>query len=360
MKTMYNLSELAAILQTNESAKADYVIDATAIHMLPSSSVMLGGEGGQGRILPATALGHRQIADYAGIPGAYYDKMRAAAPQLLADSVNRWMEDHKGERRMVRSLDGNMRALLSDRYQRIDNVEVAEVALNVLQEQPGLRVVSTAVTESRLYIKAVSSSVELKVPGSRRVGDFVQAGVLVSNSETGQGSVSIKPFAEFLICTNGMVRDSVMRAAHVGRRIDASIEGLLSEATRRLEDEVVLRKVRDVIRHAFDAVAFQAFIDKVSATTQDQITGDVHAAVERLGPTLGLVQSERVSVLRHLAEGGDLSRYGLVNAVTRSAQDVESYDRATELETAGFRLIELPTRDWAPIAAGAPLKLATA
>ena len=40
---------------------------------------------------------------------------------------------------MVRTLDGEARALLSDRYHRIDNEEIAEMVLPVLMEIEGLR-----------------------------------------------------------------------------------------------------------------------------------------------------------------------------------------------------------------------------
>jgi hypothetical protein len=197
------------------------------------------------------------------------------------------------------------------------------------------------------------------VPGSRRVGDFVERGVMISNSEVGLGSVSIKPFAHYLVCTNGMVRDDgALRAAHIGRKVDSSIEGLLTEGTKRMEDEVVLRKVRDVMAHAFDKEAFSKYIEKVAETTKQEITGDVPAAIEALGPALGLQVGERQSVLHHLIKGGDLSRYGLVNAVTRTAEDVSSYDRATELEAAGWRLVNLGLRDWQSISEAKPLAVA--
>lgn len=38
--------------------------------------------------------------------------------------------------------------------------------------------------------------------------------------------------------------------------------------------------------------------------------------------------------------GNDFSHYGLVNAVTRSSQDVQDYNRATELERVGGILLE--------------------
>jgi len=46
-----------------------------------------------------------------------------------------------------------------------------------------------------------------------------------------------------------------------------------------------------------------------------------------------------------------LSAWGLANAVTRTAEDAADYNRATELEAAGGRVIELPAPDWMAIAA---------
>lgn len=356
MKQMFaSLSELAARLQADARSKQDFLAPAARISMDPLAALSIGGAAA----MSVTDLGHGQLADYTGIPRTYYDRLREGSKDLLACNVNHWLQSKGSERRMVRTRDGVVRALLSDRYQRIDNHEVAEVALDALRSVPGFRVVSSAVTEQRLYIKAVSEAVQQNVTGSRRVGDVVEAGVLVSNSEVGLGSVSIQPFAHFLVCTNGMVRSKEgLRAAHVGRRMDSAVEGLLSEGTKRLEDEVVLRKVQDVIRHAFDQAAFRRFIDQLEASVQQPIAGDVTGAVEALGPTLGLTSGERQSVLRHLIEGGDLSRYGLMNAVTRTAHDVPSYDRATELEAAGFRVVELPSREWEAIAQVRPEALA--
>jgi len=357
MKQMFTLTQLAARIEHDARNKADYVVGASDLRLGDDAQLILPTLSAP---LPVTDLGHRQLSEYVGIPAQYYDRVRASDPMLLAGNVNHWLGQKGGERRMLRTLNGFARSLLSDSYKRIDNDAVANVVLEELSKIPGLRVVSCAVTESRLYIKAVSDALCRMVPGSKRgVGDMVEAGVIIRNSETGQGSVSIEPFAHFLICTNGMVRsDGRLRAAHVGRKIDQSIEGLLSDATRRLEDEVVLRKVRDVIKHAFAEQPFEAFLAKLTDTTKQPIAGDVPAAVEALGPTLGLAQGERSLVLRHLIEGGDLSRYGLANAVTRTAEDLLSYDRATELETLGYKLIELPARDWGAISNAKALPVA--
>jgi len=83
----------------------------------------------------------------------------------------------------------------------------------------------------------------------------------------------------------------------------------------------------------------------------DLLLGEVPTRnVEVTAEKFRLSETERKSVLRHLTTEGALTRWGLVNALTRTAEDVESYDRATELERCGGQVIELPRRDWERIA----------
>ena len=67
-------------------------------------------------------------------------------------------------------------------------------------------------------------------------------------------------------------------------------------------------------------------------------------------PANTLNDTERAGVLRYLIIEGDLSGYGLVNAVTHYSQDVEDYDRATEFEALGGKLIELAPTEWKGLA----------
>ena len=58
-------------------------------------------------------------------------------------------------------------------------------------------------------------------------------------------------------------------------------------------------------------------------------------------------------MLRALVSGADLTGYGLVNAVTHYSQQVEDYDRATEFEALGGKLIELSAPEWKGLAEAA-------
>lgn len=46
-------------------------------------------------------------------------------------------------------------------------------------------------------------------------------------------------------------------------------------------------------------------------------------------------------MLQRLIEDADYTVYGLANAVTRYSQDVESYDRASQLESIGYTVMTM-------------------
>ena len=82
------------------------------------------------------------------------------------------------------------------------------------------------------------------------------------------------------------------------------------------------------------------------------ITGRVQDVIEVTGKTYGLNQSEQDDVLTYLIQGGDLSLYGLSNAITRASQNVESYDRATMLVAIGWNVATMPAVQWSTINEG--------
>jgi hypothetical protein len=355
MKQGRSLVELAQELERQRESKVDYIADTRKLEVVPADDGQrLVVHNGADTALRINELAHRQIGERLGIPAKYYDRMRQEAPELYRHNVNHWFQNDP-EKRMVRTLDGTARAFLSNRYQRIDNAHVADVVLPVLLRATELEIASCEVTDAKLYIKAVSRAVRAEIK-SKRVGDIVEAGVLISNSEVGLGAVSIKPFLRYLACMNGMVLDKHgLRAAHVGTALDGDehLAEVLADDTKRAIDNTVLLKVRDVVTAALDQSQLDKTVERIQRLTYEPIKGNPAEAVEVLAQDFGMNGDERTSVLRHLIEGGDLSRYGLLNAVTRTAEDVQSYDRATEIEALGGRLLELPAANWSRIAEAA-------
>ena len=345
MKEGRSLSELAAELERQQKSKRDFVA-STELLGFSAADNALNLNQGRFEITPHT---HRQVSTHVGIPAKYYDRMRETAPHLLDNNVNHWFRTEP-TRRMVRTLDGKARAFLSDRYQRIDNHEIALQVLPVLKDLE-IEPISCEITERRMYIKAVTP----KVTGQLKVGDEVQAGVVISNSEIGQGAVQVEPLIYRLVCLNGMVTGKSLRRNHVGRRADAGddIYELLADDTRAADDRALLLKVRDVVKASVDQARFTQEVQRFAASQDDKIEGNPVKVVEELANRHALTEGENSSVLTHLIQGGDLSKFGLVNAVTRASQDIEDYDRATEFEQLGGRILDLPKTSWQELATAA-------
>ena len=378
MKQGKPLPEVLTELQHQNRMKRDYVAPARAFKLEDNGETFtLSRNDGTQEMFDTTDLFHRQIGSTLEIPAKYYDQMRKRKPELLPRSVNAWFEDREqnymiramryeeytgatGAIADVRTSDGRTisdispqnpsvaRALLSDRYRRIDNMEIATDVLPLFAGQADMEIVSSAVTESRLFIKVVNHRLEQEV----KPGDVVQAGVVISNSEVGLGAVSVQPLIYRLVCSNGLiVSDFGERRTHIGRAVEAADEkyNIYSDETREAEDKVLLLKLRDATRAALEEARFAQIVNKLRDSTEAKITGHVPDVVELTSKAYGLNQGEQESILDYLIAGGDLSLYGLSNAVTRASQDVESYDRATTLENIGWQVITMSPSQWREI-----------
>ena len=334
-----SLVELAKKIEANRDLKQDFIAPTEQLNMVvhEDKKVALNLPVGSYPIMP---LAHDQIAARVDIPKKYYERMRNEAPELLANNVNTWFRKNP-EKRMVRTLGGDVRAFLSNRYNRIENEEIAEVAIPILYQIPDVKIVSAEVTDRRLYIQAVSP----RLQGEVKKGDVVQAGVVISNSEVGAGAVSIARMNYRLVCLNGMIMPDKFRAYHTGRQIEDT-ESLWQDDTRKADDRAILLKVRDMVKAAVDAAEFAKTIDRMRALTEGRMTGKPDEVIEVLCAKVGMSETEKGGVLRSLIEGGDLSAWGMINAITAQAHTSKDYDRAVELEAAGGQLLELPNSEW--------------
>ena len=354
MRNGRTLVSLAHELQRQLDTKKDLVVPSGLVHFSASDG---GGtnlvieEAGGPASYGITPLARRQLAEKLGIPYAYFERMREKQPALLGNNVNTWLQS-EADRRLLRTLDGNVRAVLSDRYRRLDNYDLAEHVLPILQGLSGLTFESVELTETRMYLKCVTPRLEFEMAP----GDIVQAGIAISNSEVGQGTLSVQPLLFRLVCRNGLiVADRALRKTHVGRALAQEDEGVTvyQDDTLQADDKAFFLKVRDVVQAAVSDVTFRQAAVKMQKTMGIKLTGDPVQSVEVLAQRYTLNDTERSGVLRHLVAGGDLSGYGLVNAVTHFSQEVEDYDRATEFEALGGKLIELTAAEWKPLAEAA-------
>lgn len=364
MQTGISIQELAREIDRIENAKKDFVAPTTKLwaEVDPDKGDRRVGSGGASaapiRIsvdgngsYDIGPVAHEQIGDRLGIPRKYYNRMLLDAPDLLTTNINCWMR-RQPEQRTLRTLTmerPRLRAFLSDRFYPLDNGMVAQAALPILMEQgraDNLQIVSSQITERRMYLQAVFPKFEAEV----KVGDPVQAGLILSNSEVGCGAFRVELLIFRLVCSNGMIRGDSMKRYHVGKRVDSGddvVTDFYRRETIEADHKAYMMKIQDTVRHAIDETAFQNEVLRLQESTENKIPPkNIDDTVKDVTKRFNLTQDEGESVLGHLIEGGDLSQWGLANAVTRLAHDAPDYDRSVEIERIGGKVIDLPASEW--------------
>ena len=343
MKQGKSLMELGMELQRQRNNRQDFIADTKNLEVQTDSngnSQMFFYLDDKPHTFGINENAHSQISARLGIPYRYYQRMQKETPDLLDNNINTWLEKTP-ERRMIRVLDGNVRAFLSDRYRRLDNLELCAAVLPVIKEMKNATIESCEVTPTHMYLKVINKKLKAEVA----VGDVVQAGFVVSNSEVGLGSLRVEPLVFRLVCKNGMIcKDLGKKKYHVGRQVNDSDDEayeLYSDATLAQDDKAFFMKVQDIVRCAVDEAKFMLTVNKMREAMSIPILHEPAKEVELLADKFQFTELEKSSILGQLFIK-DLSRYGLVNAVTATSKMSQSYERATELERIGGEILSLP------------------
>lgn len=364
MKTGRSLQDLAREIERQYETKRDFVAPTvkTEVKPIENGVALVIGDKGE---YPVGNIAHQQIATHTGIPVKYYDKMRSEAPELLANNIREWFNRYPATR-LNRTLDTQLRAFLSDKYQPFDNYDFAQAVLPILAKR-NLQIQSCEITEKRLYIKAVDEQLFRDVPvghkmgdGSHKIFETCAPAIVLANSEVGFGHLLAETGVYTSACTNlALFAAGGMKRRHIGARhqltdnMDAEdLEAILSHRTKQKIMEAVFLQVRDVVNSAFDESVIKRRVEQMAEAANAKLpAARVEKVLELVQERFSLNEGERNDVFKHLIEGGQLNQYGLHAAITRSAQDADDYDRATELEYLGGKVLELKRKDWELLAA---------
>lgn len=345
------LEELAEKLVQQSQVKQDFLVDSTRMVMeayggTPVLRVLDDFGGDCMEPLELTNTAHKQLGAYLRIPAGYYDRMLKEATALLTANVNNWL-DRTAEIKLLRTMDGAARAILSNRYWCVDHLDLLQIVIPVLGHMPDVSVMSCGLSETHMYIKVASE----RLKGDVIPGDTVQYGFLITNSEVGMGAISVQPYLYRLVCGNGMV--SGERIGEGTRRIHKGSVKELHGPLKVYHPPALDPHAKfaelflNTLRMAVEESRFGEILDVMRRAAQTNIEAeDLTGLLKLVGTAVGIREAEQPHVLSYLLASRDMTLYGLANAVTRYAQDVDSYDRATQLEAAGYDLVAMPMRQW--------------
>jgi hypothetical protein len=395
------LEDLAKLLQEQQLAKLDLVVPATSIHSRNGQWIVDGADtepsidpdGNLGmRPVPGTfvptAVADEHAATKLGIPLQYLRRMRTDRPDLYDANVNGWLHGRTkvtAEGREVvappdprkflaRTFRGNggpgvLRALVSDRFRTIDNLDVLVAALDGVRDAGATVTIDGCdLTDRRMYVRIVAPQVKALAPvllanyrspwgngnpapwmteAGRAHGylspdeaPVVFAGFVISNSETGGGAFTITPRILVKICNNGLVITvDALREVHLGGKLE---EGVVewSDDTNRKALELVTAKAKDAVTTFINPGYLERKVEEFTAKAGVPIT-DTTRAVEVVTNRLRLSEATGKAVLDHFIRGGQLTLGGVAQAVSSVAQVTTDADDAADLEASAVKVLDL-------------------
>jgi hypothetical protein len=276
---------------------------------------------------------HGQLANYTGIPYSYYNKVMSTSTKLLAENVNHWFAQNKDDVRMVR-LDGSyMRAFVSDRFKRIDNYDVASIAVSEAKEvTKTIKFRQAWITDKMMNLELIDPTQIIYIDPDKQAQfeqhdpsenyfykpgeDVYMAGISITNSEVGYKAFEAQTYLYRLSCSNGLVMPYSVRRVHLGGRID---EGDWSGKTRELDISLTESQIRDIVRKAFEKNSIDKAIDELRKAKNEKIPHP-QVFVDITAREFGFSDVEKDNIWSNLSIEGDLSKYGFIQAMTRTAQ----------------------------------------
>jgi len=154
----------------------------------------------------------------------------------------------------------------------------------------------------------------------------------------------------FLFCSNGQYSDRSTKKYHTGVKNSvvngSEITTFLTDATKQARDRATFMELNDLVKSCMNIEFLNDEIAKIEGLTSQKIDGEIIEVVKSTSKLFGFSEEQNTGILNHLIKGGDLSRYGLMNAVTRTSQDINCYEQADMMEKVGGKIVTLSNHDW--------------
>ena len=336
--------------QTQLLDKLQYIQDNRQDKIVPSNKmVYVKGDVyyNEGHKCILTDHAHIQLASYLGIPLSamrQFCKDESLYPHW--DSIVNTKIEQKGEdkNRLLRITNCKCEGMVSTRFNVGYDAHLTFPTLLEAVKPLGLHLDSGSITDTYSYMKLLSPKTKGTI-----LGQEVQFGLCHSNSDFGLARHRTDLLIFILSCLNGMVVSSVactVSRTHRGREMWINEDG----ETDGLPDPIKIREEIEALAASTNDMLNSNRIDKITEHIEEigkRHIGGESKKIEKYLKSLGL-GFEINGIVRHYNQAADYSVWGLSNAITRTAQDVGSYDTSVAMEKAGWSIFNNPPAEYIP------------
>lgn len=321
------LEEFIENVLKDSSGKHDFNVKTSQLKMSPQGMFTTKPmEGSEGFSLEFDDNGFSQVCTKIEVPELYKYAQRlyvqgqtARLSSLFNYHLDEFASTNGDKEWWVRSKDGKCRAFMSDRYGIYDNDFISDI----LYENFGNRnvdVVGQSFSDSYMNcrIRLLDSYYNA---GTKQKDDPLYMGIHITNSEIGLSSISMSLVVYRLVCTNGLIREEksqILRQKHIGNGIES-------------RDEIAERLT---LAFEYAEKNGRGMMEEFSETQHETIEMPMEN-IQYLSRSRGYSQKFTESVEQNFLEEKNNTRYGLINAFTASARNLNFEQRLDVEKFAG-------------------------
>jgi len=205
------------------------------------------------------------------------------AREMLADVMNKTYQNIAPQRTLMREVEGEVRGVLSDKYRRMGSGPIFDA---FVRSSMALGAVPTdgKALDTKNTLTMMLPEIFEPIPN-----EVMLFGATLSNSDFGDGALSLKISVLRVWCSNMCTRDECMRKVHLGKRLDEDMT--FSERTYRLDTETNASAVQDVITANMNIDRVNEQMALISAAAEKEV--NVNAVFKNLQKTGKISKSEQ-------------------------------------------------------------------
>ena len=283
-----------------------------------------------------------QIATRLNVPSQYLRQLAGGDEwqrQLASEIMNEHSLWTDRNRVLVRSVGDEVRGVMSDRYRRLNTMDIITAFLEEVEQAGGVLADGYA-DDTKFWFETIQPE-PLIIPTAKNGNVSLAFGARITSSDFGDGSLQISSFVMQGICLNGLVRESALRQVHLGSRLPDNIQ--LSERTYRYDTKTMASAVKDLTKQLYDPeMTMQKAIEIQKASEMDLDINKELKKLQRERLTKAEVKEvEEVLVQSNPDDGvqGEATLWKLVNGVTAVARNKQPR-RMREMQEIAGKLID--------------------
>jgi hypothetical protein len=276
-----------------------------------------------------------------GIPTSYIRDLANGEKwerDLSANILNEHTDNSSRKRILVRSVGDNIRGILSDSYRRLNTGTIYSQFINSIQAEGG-QIIDAFADDTRSWIDAILPEI-VAIPTKNNGVSYTLFGARISNSDFGDGALSLSGYTLQAVCLNGMTSENIVRQVHLGKRLPDNIN--FSERTYEYDTLTQASIIGDSVSQVLGRDNILKTANSIQIASEKEI--DIDKELKHLSKG-NLTKDEAEGVRTILINnkhsdgvGGGSTLWKLTQGITALARDVEGRRKKDLQEIAGTLL----------------------